>query len=72
LLPGVAQDSAAPVITRLLTVLLTPILVEGESVRIGASCGRASWPQNGATREALFRHADLELYARKPGRRAAA
>jgi diguanylate cyclase len=67
--PEIEAEEAGALTTRLLAALIQPILIEDVPVRIGASCGTASWPQDGTTREALFRHADLALYSRKAQRR---
>ena len=42
-----------------------PFLVGGEPVTIGASVGRAVWPEDAAEVEALMRHADAEMYRAK-------
>jgi diguanylate cyclase (GGDEF)-like protein len=48
-----------------------PFLVGGEPIRIGASVGRAVWPEDAAELEALMRHADAEMYRAKRAARVA-
>lgn len=68
---GYDPDNTQSLITALLASLVTPLTIEGEQIRIGASCGTACWPLDGSSREALFRQADLALYSRKAHRREA-
>ncbi|HET8673649.1 MAG TPA: sensor domain-containing diguanylate cyclase [Thermoleophilaceae bacterium] len=42
-----------------------PFEVAGESLSVGASIGRAIWPQDASEIEALMRHADAEMYRAK-------
>jgi diguanylate cyclase (GGDEF)-like protein len=48
-----------------------PFLVGGEPIGIGASVGRAVWPEDAAELEALMRHADAEMYRAKRAARVA-
>ena len=48
-----------------------PFVVGGEPIRIGASVGRAVWPDDAAELEALMRHADAEMYRAKRAARVA-
>ena len=48
-----------------------PFMVGGESLAIGASVGRAVWPDDAAEIEALMRHADAEMYRAKRAARVA-
>ncbi len=47
------------------TNLRGPFLIDGNVINVGASIGLASAPQDGATREALLKSADLALYYSK-------
>ena len=42
-----------------------PFLVDGEPLHVGASVGRATWPDDGSEIEALMRHADAAMYQAK-------
>jgi diguanylate cyclase (GGDEF)-like protein len=42
-----------------------PFEVGGESLTVGASIGRAIWPQDAGEIEALMKHADAEMYRAK-------
>jgi diguanylate cyclase (GGDEF)-like protein len=48
-----------------------PFLIGGEPIGIGASVGRAVWPDDAAELEALMRHADAEMYRAKRAARVA-
>ena len=49
-----------------------PFLVGGEPLALGASVGRAVWPDDAAEVEALMRHADAEMYRAKRAARVGA
>ncbi|GAA3456629.1 GGDEF domain-containing protein [Dactylosporangium matsuzakiense] len=70
LLPGADADEAAAVAARFLTLLQTPIPVEGHSLRIRASVGLADGPPGNP--DALLRRADSEMYRLKRGASAVA
>jgi diguanylate cyclase (GGDEF)-like protein len=42
-----------------------PFEIAGDQVAIGASVGRATWPEDASEIEALMRHADAEMYRAK-------
>jgi diguanylate cyclase len=65
LMPSVDSASTQLLTTDLLSALVAPIMIDGEPIRIGASCGTACWPVDGTSGEALLRQADLALYSRK-------
>jgi diguanylate cyclase (GGDEF)-like protein/PAS domain S-box-containing protein len=50
---------------RVLDVVSAPDAIRGEPVRVTASLGLALFPDDGATPDALLRHADLAMYAAK-------
>jgi diguanylate cyclase (GGDEF)-like protein len=55
-------DAAAE---RVLRAFDEPFVVGGEPLSLGASVGRAVWPDDAAEMEALMRHADAEMYRAK-------
>lgn len=57
---------------RLVVAASQPMLVEGESVRVGASVGISRFPIDGATAEALVEAADQTMYSVKRGGKNAA
>jgi diguanylate cyclase (GGDEF)-like protein len=67
-----AQDDAAIAAnsTAIITELCRPIALEGRSLPVGASLGAAVFPLDGATLDALLKHADEMLYAAKRNGRA--
>lgn len=71
LVPGADNAATQMLTTKLLSPLVTPIMIDGEPVRIGASCGTACWPVDGTSREELMRQADLALYSGKSEARVA-
>ncbi|MDR5798540.1 EAL domain-containing protein [Caballeronia sp. LZ001] len=71
LLPRLSSSKeAARVATAIINSIANPIVIEGESVCVGASVGIALWPQHGSTVRELLGNADLALYqAKSEGRR---
>jgi diguanylate cyclase len=65
LLPGVERSSATALTQTMLASLVQPFALDGHVVRVGASTGVASFPQDGPDIAALFKKADLALYALK-------
>jgi diguanylate cyclase (GGDEF)-like protein len=47
-----------------------PFVVGGEELQVGASIGRAIWPEDAAEVEALMKHADASMYRAKRAPRA--
>jgi diguanylate cyclase len=68
LFPGADASAGQALAAGLLATLVQPVVLGEEVEHIGASAGTASWPTEGATREDLFRKADLALYTSKAGR----
>jgi diguanylate cyclase (GGDEF)-like protein len=60
--PGVRVGTLA---RRILAALAAPIVVDGQTLRVGTSIGIARFPADGATPEAMLRAADAALYAAK-------
>ncbi len=50
---------------RILNALKEPVWLQQREVRVGASIGIALYPEDGATCEALIKHADLAMYQAK-------
>jgi len=66
LLPGLRQaDAAEPLAQRVLQRLAEPVQLGDHRLRIGASIGIAFHPQDAQDGDALFKHADIALYAAK-------
>ncbi len=73
LTPAQAPTEAEPVLNRLLDALIQPItLSSGVQVSVGSSLGLAHFPVDGATPDALMRHADEAMFANKRAGRARA
>lgn len=68
LFPGADAQAGQALAAQLLAALVPAVVLGDEREHIGASSGTASWPAEGATREDLFRKADLALYTSKAGR----
>jgi diguanylate cyclase (GGDEF)-like protein len=62
-----AEDMAAVDLAeeRVAAAFYEPFMVIGESHSLGASVGRAVWPDDAGEIEALMRHADAEMYRAK-------
>lgn len=65
LIPPHSPLNDAPIAARILIALARPHQIEGMPVQVGASVGVAQWPDDGATADALFEHADRALYQAK-------
>jgi diguanylate cyclase (GGDEF)-like protein/PAS domain S-box-containing protein len=63
--PGVAGSLAEKLVAR----IGQPYVLRGQRIRIGASVGIGMYPRDGATVDALLRHADAAMYAAKAGGR---
>jgi diguanylate cyclase (GGDEF)-like protein len=65
-LSGVEDDSVVDAAAgRVLRAFDEPFAVGDDSLTLGASVGRAVWPDDAAEIEALMRHADAEMYRAK-------
>jgi diguanylate cyclase (GGDEF)-like protein len=65
-LSGVEDNSVVDAAAeRVLRAFEAPFVVGGEPLTLGASVGRAVWPDDAAEIEALMRHADAEMYRAK-------
>jgi diguanylate cyclase (GGDEF)-like protein len=60
--PGARAGALA---RHVLAALAAPLVLEGQTLRVGTSIGIARFPTDGATPEALLRAADAALYAAK-------
>ncbi|MBY0612218.1 MAG: EAL domain-containing protein [Beijerinckiaceae bacterium] len=63
--PAQASEAAAMLAGRLIDALDEPFILEGHSVKVGASIGISVAPDNGIEAEQLLRSADLALYRAK-------
>ena len=68
LVPAGSAISLAAVADHMLAALVPPYIIDGHSIRVGASIGVAVWPGDGATSRSLFESADSALYAVKAQR----
>lgn len=64
-LPQADAMIGAAIAERLVRVLDSPLLLDGHSLRVGASIGVATCPEDGSELEALFRCADDAMYTIK-------
>ncbi|MBT9612634.1 MAG: EAL domain-containing protein [Burkholderiales bacterium] len=62
-------DDTLPLVKRLLSAMAKPFVVEQNSLHIGISIGIAIYPDDGARREDLMRHADVAMYHAKQNQR---
>ncbi|WP_242560391.1 EAL domain-containing protein [Pandoraea capi] len=65
LVRGGDQAAAHQCATRLAGALDVPIVVDGQTVDVGASFGIAVYPEHGSDMHTLLRRADLAMYAAK-------
>jgi diguanylate cyclase (GGDEF)-like protein/PAS domain S-box-containing protein len=66
-LPSADAPTAAIIAERLVRALDRPLSLEGHSVRVGASIGAATFPDDAADFDELLRHADHAMYMAKRG-----
>jgi diguanylate cyclase (GGDEF)-like protein len=59
------DGEAGALARRILTALAAPVILEGQTLRVGTSIGVARFPSDGTTPETLLRAADAALYAAK-------
>ena len=59
------EGEAKALAARIVDVMQAPMLVDNQSVRVGASVGVALAPEHGDAPEVLLKNADLALYAAK-------
>jgi diguanylate cyclase (GGDEF)-like protein len=64
-LPGNDATAAQMAARRIIRTLEQPIVVQGQSMEVGASIGIALSPEHGTDPDALLRHADVAMYAAK-------
>lgn len=67
-LPGADEAGAHTIAQKILQTLEQLILIEGYSVRVGASIGIALYPEHGDSTETLMRRADVAMYVAKRAR----
>ena len=64
------QSEVEAAAKRVLAAFDQPFEVGDKPLQLGASLGRAVWPEDAAEIEALMRHADSEMYRAKRAARA--
>ena len=63
------EESAAVVAKKILSSLSAPFVIEGQEVFVTASLGISMAPQDGKTKDVLFKNADIAMYrAKEAGR----
>ena len=65
ILPECDADASAIIIERLVNEFQLPLQLEKHELHITASIGVAIYPENGADKETLLKHADTAMYAAK-------
>ena len=65
LLPATDRSGATIAAGKIHAALDTSFVVDGQSLRIGASLGLALCPEHGRDPQVLLRHADVAMYAAK-------
>jgi diguanylate cyclase (GGDEF)-like protein len=58
-------DGGANLADRVAAAFATPFNIQNQNIRVSASVGIATAPENGNTADALMRHADIALYEAK-------
>ncbi|MGH6735913.1 MAG: putative bifunctional diguanylate cyclase/phosphodiesterase [Methyloceanibacter sp.] len=58
-------DASMALVERIEQTFASPFMIKGQSIRVTASMGLATAPDNGATADELMRHADIALYQAK-------
>jgi diguanylate cyclase (GGDEF)-like protein len=59
------EDAGASLAARIAAAFSTPFNIQQQTIRVTASVGIASAPENGTTADELMRHADIALYEAK-------
>ena len=59
------KDAGASLAARIAAAFSTPFNIQQQTIRVTASVGIASAPENGTTADELMRHADIALYEAK-------
>jgi diguanylate cyclase (GGDEF)-like protein len=65
LLPATAVDEAVAIADRILARLAEPFVIQGETLRLGASIGISQYPDHAADADALIARADVAMYLAK-------
>jgi diguanylate cyclase (GGDEF)-like protein len=65
LLPATAADEAVAMAHRILAGLAEPFVIQGETLRLGASIGISQYPHHAADADALIARADFAMYLAK-------
>lgn len=67
LLPSVDLAQATSIVRKLIAALEDPLIVDEQTLHVGASFGIAMYPGHGEDESALMRHADVAMYVAKHG-----
>ncbi|WP_413110405.1 EAL domain-containing protein [Thaumasiovibrio sp. DFM-14] len=59
------RESTSAIAKRVVNIVKTSVLIEGDDVAIGASIGIASYPEDGRTASELIKNADIAMYQAK-------
>jgi diguanylate cyclase (GGDEF)-like protein len=59
------EEAACAIAERMLSALSVPVVVDGQSLKVGASIGLARYPEHGRSAKHLLRSADEAMYAAK-------
>jgi len=59
------EDAACAIAERMLSALSVPVVVDGQSLNVGASIGLARYPEHGQSAKQLLRSADEAMYSAK-------
>ncbi len=65
LLPGVDVTQATNIVRKLISALEEPLMIDGQSLHVGASFGVTMYPEHGEDEGILMRHADVAMYIAK-------
>lgn len=55
-------NSAQTIAEKLIAAIIQPVLLQGQEMFIGASIGISLWPQDGSSKDELFKKADAAMY----------
>jgi diguanylate cyclase (GGDEF)-like protein len=62
-------DESREVASKLLETLKAPMILDGESLNVGASVGIVLYPKHGSDADTLVKNADISMYVAKKSRR---
>lgn len=65
LLQDVSQEEILTAVSRIISVFVTPVILNNQPIDIGCSIGIAGFPQHGTDASTLLRRADMAMYSAK-------